>query len=65
MLGDLGQVVNVETLCRGAVQEVADGEGDVEDALEGRVDGERLEPELEVGKRFADLFLQNLKDKIR
>ena len=59
--GDLSQVVNVETLCRGTVQEIADGEGDVEDALEGRVHRERLEAELEVSKRLADLLLQNLK----
>ena len=33
--GNLCQVVNVETLCRGAVQEVADGEGDIEDGVGG------------------------------
>ena len=56
----LGQIVNVEALCRGSVEKVADGEGNVEDALEGQVVGERLQAQLEVGEGLADLLLQHL-----
>ena len=57
----LGQVVDLEALGVGVVEEVSNDQGDIEDCSECRVFAEIVQTKLEISHRLADFLLKVFK----